>query len=132
KWGTHAINGKPWRDHVARLCNTTYCDLSIDMPDLAGRNVACKCLDTAKNVTVRRLRILRRTITRGDAQAQPDHFGLFIVDDRTDVVIVIADPNLRRTANLNLRSRYDGPSFLLGLEAAMMRTMRIVVPFVCA
>ena len=60
---------------MARLCNTTYCDLSIDLPDLAGWNVAFKRLDTAKNVTVSSLRILRRTITRCDAQAQPDYLG---------------------------------------------------------
>jgi hypothetical protein len=116
KWGTNAINGKPWRDHMARLCNTTYCDLSIDLPGLAGWNVAFKRLNTTKNVTVSSLRILRRTITRCDAQAQSGHLGLgFIFDDRTNVVIVMADPSQRRIANLNLRSRYDGPSFLLGL-----------------
>jgi hypothetical protein len=52
---------------MARLCNTTYGDLSIDLADLAGWNVAFKRLDTAKNVTVSNLGILRRTITRCDA-----------------------------------------------------------------
>ena len=113
---------------MARLCNITYCDLSIDLTDLAGWNVAFKRLDTAKNVTVSSLRILRRTITRCDAQAQPDHPGLgFILDDRTDVVIVIADPNQRRIANLNLRSRYDGPSVLLGLAAVSFRCPLVFV-----
>src|SRR5271169_1879144 len=74
--GTNAINGKPWRDHIARLGNTTYCDLFTDLPDLAGWNVAFKGLDTAKNVAVGNLRIRRRTITRCDAQAQPAHLGI--------------------------------------------------------
>jgi hypothetical protein len=114
KWDTNAINGKPCRDHVTRLCNITYCDLSIDLPDLADWNVAFKRVDTANNVTVINLRILRRTIPRCNAQAQPDHLELgVILDDGTDVVIAIADPSQRRIANLNLRSRHDGPSILL-------------------
>ena len=100
---------------MARLCNITYRDLSVDLPDLADWNVAFKRVDTSNNVTVINLRILRRTITRCNAQAQPDHLELgFILDDGTDVVIAIANPSQRRIANLNLRSRYDEPSFLLG------------------
>jgi len=67
-----------------------------------------------KNLTVSSLRIPRRTITRCDAQAQAGHPRPgFIRDDRTDVVIVIVNPSQRRIANLNLRSRFDGPLFLL-------------------
>ena len=121
KWDTNAINGKPWRDHMARLCNITYCDLSVDLPDLADWNVAFKRVDTSNNVTFINLRTLRRTIPRCNAQAQPDHLELgVILEDGTDVVIAIADPSQRHVANLNLRSRHDGPSFLLGSAAVSL------------
>ena len=113
---------------MARLCNAPYCDLSIDLPDLAGWNVAFKRLDTAKNVTVSNLRVLRRTITRCDAHAQPDYLGLgSIVYQGTDVVIVVADSGQRHIANLNLRSRHDGPSFLLGFAAGSLRCPLVFV-----
>ena len=106
---------------MAGLCNTTYSNLPVDLPNLAGWNVAFKGLDTAKNVTVSRLCILRRTITRRSAQAQPDYLGIgFILDDRTDVVIVIADPSQRRIADLDLRSRFVGPWFLLDFAAGSL------------
>jgi hypothetical protein len=115
RWGKNAINAinsEPWRDHIARLCNTTYFDLFIDLPDLAGWNVGFKRFDTAKNVTVSNLRILRRTITRCDAQAQPGHLGLgFIVCDRTNVVIVIADPSQRPIANWTIVLARIGSGF---------------------
>src|SRR5215469_12888039 len=121
RWGTNVINGKLWRDHIARLFNTTYGDLSIDLPDLAGWNVSFKGLDTAKNVTVSNLRVLGRTIARCNAQAQPGHLGLgFIFDERTDVVITIADHGQRRITNLNLRSRFDGPLSLLVLAVGSL------------
>jgi hypothetical protein len=118
---------------VTRLCNITYCDLSIDLPDLADWNVAFKRVDTANNVTVINLRILRRTIPRCNAQAQPDHLELgVILDDGTDVVIAIADPSQRHVANLNLRSRHDRPSFVLGSAAVSLlglnrRPLRLVL-----
>ena len=131
RWCTNAIDDKLWRDHIARVFNTAHGDLSIDLPDLAGWYVGFKRLDTAKNVTVSNLCILRRTITPCDAQTQPGHLGLgFILDDRTDVVVVIADPSQRRIADLDLRSRFGGPWFLLEYAAGSLLSRGYPLVFV--